>query len=145
MAKGDIAGRPVLVLEHDAHIAHDISQLLDDMGFSPVICLRDGDAANGYIEELNRARNDVAAFPMMVVLNLKHPSPGIGAMHALRHGSATKAMPVVMLADDEDEFALLRDFTTGAVSCIARPISPEKLALAARRLGCSVGGNNHFE
>lgn len=120
----------VAVVEADRETANGLAEFLEGLGHCPVV-LRSAEAA---LAELECGRPDC----LLLDLHL----PGLGALDLLRSRPVrSAAMPVIALANGDDEAEALESLRLGAADVFARPIAWDRLAevLAYLELGLAVG------
>jgi DNA-binding response OmpR family regulator len=113
----------VLVADDCPDMLRMISKNLGDAGIR-VIEARDG------AEALEKART---LLPSLAVLDLKMPQlSGIEVLKALKAGSATANISVVMLTAHGDEVDRILAFELGTDDYLSKPFSPRELVLRVR-------------
>ncbi|MGH7762893.1 MAG: response regulator [Candidatus Dormibacteraceae bacterium] len=101
----------VLLIEPDADIAEMYAFGLEQKGF-PVEVAQCLGGASG-VQTIYRLR------PQLIVLDLELPLVmGLEVLYAIRHSTDTANVPVIVLADDSDEYS--EAYERGATECHTR-------------------------
>jgi two-component system alkaline phosphatase synthesis response regulator PhoP len=115
----------ILIVEDDPDIAHLVARYLDKAGFATEI------ASSG-----REALQVVAARPPdLLVLDLMLPQiDGLEVCRMLRAGTATSALPIIMLTARAEESERIVGLELGADDYLAKPFSPGELVARVRAL-----------
>jgi DNA-binding response OmpR family regulator len=110
--------RTILVVDDEPRIVELARDYLEHAGFS-VLTAADGPAALATVRTKG---------PDLVVLDLGLPGlDGLDVTRQLRQGSATAALPIVMLTARDDELDKLLGLELGADDYLTKPFSPREL------------------
>jgi GGDEF domain-containing protein len=112
----------VLVVSRDRALSARAESLLEAEGTFAVTC-RDGDAA---LQRIAEARPD------LVVLDAPRDEPALALLKRLRDDPETDAVPVLVLADEDDRGTFLRAFELGADDVAGRNLPDAELAARIR-------------
>lgn len=117
--------KTALVVDDSSSIRSIVTGLLDQEGFRTV------EASDG-LDALDRAEE---VKPDVVITDLHMPSlDGIGLISQLRSKQEFKFIPMLMLTSDGSPNAVERGREAGATGWLVKPIKPESLIEAVRRL-----------
>jgi len=102
-----------------------------------VVVARDGAEAIDYLFATGpHAGRDPKRLPQLVLLDLKLPKvDGIEVLQRIRSSEATRLLPVVVLTSSNERRDLVKCFSSGANSCVRKPVNFEEFIEATRLLG----------
>lgn len=115
----------ILAVDDEPDVLELLQFNLDQAGFT-VHTAEDGHTA------LKKARS---LLPNVILLDLMLPlMDGLEVCRALRHESATKAIPILILTAKGDEIDRVLGFEMGANDYVTKPFSPRELILRVKQL-----------
>ena len=102
-----------------------------------VVVARDGIEALDYLFATGAyAGRDTGVMPEVMLLDLKLPKvDGLEVLKRLRADDRTRLLPVVVLTSSTEEQDLIRSYTLGANSYIAKPVDFLQFTEAVKQLG----------
>src|SRR5437868_2091827 len=110
--------KKLLIVEDNTELLELLRLSLKQAGFCVIT------AANG-VEALKKART---VSPDLVVLDLVLPElDGFAVCEALKRGSETASIPVIMLTGLTSEFTRFAGLESGANEYVTKPINPNQL------------------
>ena len=113
---------PVLVIDDDAEMRYTIGQYLNTQGYEVIFA---GDANTGIKMAIEHQ-------PFAITLDIVLPDKdGLALLKELKENQITKDIPVILISIMGDKNA---GYKLGAFEYFVKPISPEKLLSAFRRL-----------
>ncbi len=109
----------ILVAEDEEHILLLIEYKLKNSGYN-VITVEDGAAALAKAQEIK---------PDLILLDVMMPlMTGFEVLAALKQGTETKHIPVLLVTAQSNEHEVLKGLELGAEDYIIKPFSPNELA-----------------
>ena len=102
-----------------------------------VVVARDGVEALDYLFATGTyAGRDISDMPEVTLLDLKLPKvDGLEVLKRLRADDRTRLLPVVILTSSTEEQDLIRSYSLGANSYIAKPVDYLQFTEAVKQLG----------
>ncbi len=121
-----VPGNRILIIEDEQDVLDLLSSTLRKAGGFVVSTATDGAAG------LRKAREES---PALIILDLMLPKmPGLEVCKALKHDSATKQIPIIMLTAKAEEIDRIIGLEFGADDYVTKPFSPREIALRARAI-----------
>ncbi|ACY13911.1 response regulator [Haliangium ochraceum] len=100
---------------------------------SQVLVARDGQAALDLLKSSPQYKN--AANPLLILLDINMPRKnGFEVLHALKADRELRHIPVIMLTTSTREEDVVKSYSIGACSYIAKPNSVDELTHMAKHL-----------
>ncbi|EQA43546.1 response regulator receiver domain protein [Leptospira broomii serovar Hurstbridge str. 5399] len=99
---------------------------------------RDGEEALDLLfgKEGIRSSIDANAMPQVVLLDLNLPKiDGKEVLRQIRSREISKSLPVIILTSYKEQKDLLQYYSSGANSCLVKPVDTKKFVEAINRLG----------
>jgi CheY-like chemotaxis protein len=117
-----MTAHPVMIVDDDDDLRHLIALLVGARGFATV------EAVDG-VEAMELLEGGVE--PSMILLDLRMPRMnGTEFLEALRHGTHTPMVPVVVITGDQA--AIGEALAAGANGCLRKPIEAKELVDSVR-------------
>ena len=102
-----------------------------------VIVAENGREALDYLFRAGKfADRDIAAMPMLILLDIKMPiMDGLEALKYIRGDELTRRLPVVILTSSREEEDLAKSYDLGVNSYICKPVDFDQFAESVKNLG----------